>query len=111
MSSFNTNTNPPSCFGNCDGDFSDLYVSGNAQINGNLNVDGTITGGSVLPTFELPNGSSTNPSLAFASSTNSGYYWDTSGSAGMAWTSGGTKRMKLNSSQLEVDTSIQAGSN
>ena len=85
---------------NSSGNFDSLDVTGDGYISGDLTVGGTVTatqfaGGTITPSFLLPNGSSTDPSLAFSSSTSSGYYWDTAGTAaGQAFSVSGNKRLK-----------------
>jgi len=86
----------------------DLYVGDNATVGGNLTVDGIITGGTITPSLVLPNGSASNPSLAFASDTKSGYYWDTVGTAGQAFAVAGIKKLKLDPGLgLVVNSDIQ----
>jgi hypothetical protein len=85
----------------------DAIVENDLTVWHNLTVDGTISGGSIVPALVLPNGTAADPALAFSSSTSSGYYWDTAGTAGQAWSANGTKRMKLNSSQLEMSVPVQ----
>jgi hypothetical protein len=97
---------------NTSGDFDSLNVTGDGFISGDLDVGGTVTaaqfsGGSITPLFLLPNGSSTEPSLAFNSSSSSGYYWDTAGSAaGQAFSVAGNKRVKLDTGRLSVNTTL-----
>jgi hypothetical protein len=99
------------------GNFDSLNVTGDGYIAGDLDVGGTVTasqfsGGSITPLFLLPNGSSTEPSLAFTSSTSSGYYWDTAGTAaGQAFTVSGNKRLKLTSDRFTVDTHLDNSGN
>ena len=113
---------PLSTFGNTDQVLQSLEVLGDGHINGNLDVDGTVTasqfaGGTITPSFSLPDGSASDPSLAFQSSTNSGLFWDTSGTvSGQAWSSNGTKRLKLDPDQFQVTgpmltDSIDCGTN
>src|SRR5574338_1481887 len=94
-------SNPLNCFGLTDDFLQNLEVEGDGHIWGNLDVDGTVTasqfaGGTITPSFSLPDGSASSPALAYQSSTNSGLFWDTSGTAsGQAWSASGTKRLKL----------------
>lgn len=101
---------------NSSGNFDSLNVTGDGFISGDLDVGGTVTasqfsGGSLTPTFLLPNGSASDPALAFNSSTNSGLFWESSGTAGQAWSANGTKRMKLTPTSLTVDTDVTCGTN
>ncbi len=101
---------------NSSGDFDSLNVTGDGFIAGDLDVGGTVTasqfsGGGLTPTFLLPNGSASDPALAFSSSTNSGLFWEASGTAGQAWSANGNKRMKLTPTSLTVDTDVTCGTN
>lgn len=103
------------CFGATDDTLQNLEVEGDGHIWGNLDVDGTVTatqfaGGTITPSFTLPDGSASSPALSFQSSTNSGLFWDTTGSEpGQAWSVSGTKRMKLDTKTLALDHNLSMG--
>ncbi len=90
------------------GNFSSVYVSSNAQVNGNLNVSGTITsGGGTGSTLDLADGSTGAPSLSFTNDGLTGLYRDSTGGSGIGFTTNGTKRLKVSSTAVNSTVPIQ----
>ena len=82
------------------------------SVLGDVTVDGTISGGSFIPTnLELKDGTAALPSLSFNADTKTGLYRDTTAPSGIGFSVNGAKRLKLTASDVEFSVPITAGSN